>query len=230
MSFRHFTSYALYNSPMPKPPTNVHVERLNSVISDILNPIDSQAFSFRASVKNYIRQYRLANHLDANEVINEAYKRAMKAIAAEKVVKNWRAWLKVTCLNVVRERSRDRKRQIPTAPDSPVIANIECPSISRLLEKEEEEDRIRETRKKAICLRRAIEEYSEIEPDSAQLLHLRLVCNWSWGQVRQYLVDQGIPEVPSDSTLRKRASRAKTKIRHIYHRIEEEYIEAGACK
>lgn len=215
---------------MPTSHPDAHVDQLNHAVANILDPKDSRAFSFRSNINNRIRQYNLTNHLDANEVINEAYKRAISAIEAEKVIEHWQAWLKSTCFNIVREYSRDRKRHPSIDPQSFAIANLESNQTGHPFERCEEEVRIKEAKKRVICLTRAIEEYTKLEPALAQLLHLKLVNKWSWQHIREYLVNQSSEEVPSISTLRKRASRAKTKMRHLYHRIEEEYVEAKISK
>lgn len=211
-------------------PPDAPIERLNHAIANILNPNDSRAFSFRANVKLRIRQFHLTSHLDANEVINEAYKRAIAAIEKGQKIEHWQAWLRSTCFNIVRERSRDRKRHLTVDPQSPVVTNCPSSQIDRLFERSEEEARIEEAQKRKLCLARAIEIYAQREPELVHLLQLKLVKQWSWQRIREYLVQQSSEEVPSVSTLRKRASRAKTKLRRLYHQIEEEYSEAKISK
>ncbi len=206
------------------------VERLNYAIATILDPQDSRAFSFRAYIKNRIRQYHLTSQLDANEVINEAYKRAIAAIESGKEIEQWQAWLKATCFNIVREYSRDRKRHPSIDPQSVAIVNLQFSQMGHIPDRGEEAARVREAKKRAVCLKRAIEEYTRLEPDLALLLQLKLVHKWSWQRIREYLMQQGSDEVPSLSALRKRASRAKTTMRRLYHRIEEEYAEITVSK
>lgn len=215
---------------MSTPPLDAPIERLNHTIASILDPNDSRAFSFKANIKNRIRQYNLTSHLDANEVINEAYGRAITAIELGKEIEYWQAWLKATCFNIVREQSRDRKRHPSVDPQSSVITNLPFNQIGHLFERSEEEFRIQEAQKRTVCLTRAIEEYTKIEPELAYLLQLKLVNQWSWQHIKEHLVQQSSEEVPSVSTLRKRASRAKTKLRRLYHRIEEEYTEIKISK
>ena len=215
---------------MSTPPPGAPIERLNNTIASILDPNDSRAFSFRAKIKNCIRQFNLTSHLDAHEVINEGYKRGIAAIEKGKEIEYWQAWLKATCFNVVREHSRARKRHPPVDPQSPVITNYPSNQMGHLFERSEEASRLKEAKKRAICLAKAIEEYTRREPEMACLLQLKLVKQWRWQRIREHLVQQSSEEVPSVSTLRKRASRAKTALRRLYHQIEEEYSEAKLSK
>ena len=234
VELNHFTSYVLHAPHllpfMSLSHPNDPVERLNCAISSILDPRDSRAFSFKAYVKNRIRQYNLTSYLDANEVINEAYQRAISTIESGKDVQQWQAWLKTTCFNIVRERSRDRKRHPSIDPQSVVIANLQFNQMGHIPERGEEAARVRAAKKRVICLRRALEEYAKLDPDLSLLLQMKLVDQWSWQRIREHLVQQSSDEVPSLSALRKRASRAKTKIRSLYHRIEEEYTEVIVSK
>ena len=215
---------------MSTPPPDAPIERLNHTIANILDPNDSRAFSFNAYVKNRIRQFHLASYLDTNEVINEAYARAISAIEDGKPIKHWQAWLKATCFNIVRERSRDRKRHPTIDPQSSTVTNYPSSQLGHLFERSEEEARIKEAQKRMLCLAEAIKIYTQRDPELACLLQLKLVRQWSWQRIREYLVQQSCEEVPSVSTLRKRASRAKTKLRRLYHRIEEEFSEAKISK
>lgn len=215
---------------MSTSPPDAQIDRLNCTISSILDPNDSRAFSFRANIKNRIRQYNLTSHLEAHEVINEAYKRAIAAIEQGKKIEYWQAWLKATCFNIVREQSRDRKRHPSVDPQSSAIANLPSKPFTHLFENGEEASKIKEAQKRVICLERALEEYSNREPELACLLKLKLINRWSWQRIREHMVQQSSEEVPSVSTLRKRASRAKTRLRRLYHRIEEEYCEARIAK
>ena len=207
---------------MLTPSDNLHIERLNDAITHILEPQDSRAFSFSSNVKNRIRQFNLTNHLDCNEVINEAYQRGIAAVEAGKVIEHWQAWLKATCFNIVREASRARQRMPSIDPQSHAIANLQAVEIDRA----EMEASIKKALKRVMCLTRALEVYAEQEPELAHLLQLKLVDRWSWQRIREHLVQQSSDEVPSVAVLRKRASRGKTKIRRLYHQIEEEYVEA----
>jgi len=215
---------------MSPPPPGAQIERLNYTIASILDPNDSRAFSFKANIKNRIRQFNLTSQLDANEVINEAYKRAIAAIDRGKEIEYWQAWLKVTCFNIVREQSRARKRQPSVDPQSPAITNLPSNQMGHLFEHSEEESRVKEAQKRAFCLAKAMEKYTRREPELACLLQLKLVERWNWQRIREHLVQQSSEEVPSVSTLRKRASRAKTTLRRLYHQIEEEYSESRISK
>lgn len=215
---------------MSTPPPGNPIERLNHTIASILDPNDSRAFSFRAQIKNCIRQFNLTSHLDVHEVINEGYKRGIETIEKGKEVEYWQAWLKATCFNIVREHSRAGKRHPSVDPQSPAITNLPSNQIGHLFERSEEEARIKEAQKRVICLARAIEEYTRREPELAYLLQLKLVDQWRWQRIREHMVQQSREEVPSVSTLRKRASRAKTTLRRLYHQIEEEYSEAKISK
>lgn len=201
------------------------LDRLNETISDILNPQNSRAFSFKAFVKNCIRQFNLAGHLDPNEVINEAYKRAIRAIEKEKIVENWSAWLKSTCLNIIRERSRARKKCSLIDPQSHFIQNIRSHHSIDGPEPSKEEEESKAIQRQINILLQAIEKMEKSDCQELYLLKLRLIDRWSWEQIRDHLLQDSNGDVPNVAALRQRAARAKRKIRRIYHCIEEERVE-----
>lgn len=204
-------------------PPEDSVSRLHIAIADILNPEDSRAYSFKAYVKNRIRQFHLAGHLDPNEVINEAYKRAISAIEAEKEIRNWNAWLKTTCFNIIRERSRATQKCASVDPQSFIIANIQACDAVSVCDNEAKlaEDTVeREIR----ILYQALEELARIDPEAIRLLKLRLIDKLSWEKIREHLLRTTTLDVPSVAALRQRASRTKRKLRCLYHRIENASI------
>jgi hypothetical protein len=201
-------------------PSEGSIVRLNLEIAAILNPKDSRAYSFKAYVKNRIRQFHLKEHLNPNEVINEAYKRAIAAVEAGKEIQNWQAWLKTTCFNIIRERSRANKKCSSVDPQSLILANLQaCDAINVFNSKEEAT--AHEVEKQLMILEQALEELARTEFEDFQLLKLRLIDELSWASIRDYLLKNTDQDVPNLTTLRQRAVRAKRKLRRLYHRIED---------
>lgn len=204
-------------------PSTGSIMQLNIVITDILSPTASRAYSFKAFVKNRIRQFNLTDHLEPNEVINEAYKRAIAAVEAGKEIQNWQAWLKSTCFNIIREHSRAGKKCSTVDPQSIVLANLQaCNAISVSSPEGEETTQIVE--EQINILNQALHALAEEDQHAILLLKLRLLDGHSWEYIREYLLANTNEELPSQAALRQRAARAKRRLRRLYHRIEESTV------
>ena len=204
-------------------PPEGSIEQLNIVIAAILNPADSRAYSFKAFLKNRIRQFHLTDHLEPNEVINESYRRAIAAVEAGKEVQHWQAWLKSTCFNIIRERSRAGKKCSAIDPQSMVLANLQaCDAINVFSSQENDSAQLVEGQ--IAILHEALKELTKEDANAVRLLKLKLIDGLSWECIRAHLLATTNEELPNLAALRQRAARAKRKLRRLYHRIEESTV------
>lgn len=196
------------------------LELLNIEVKEILLEDCPHAYSFIAKVQRDLNQYQLQGQLEPHDIIHEAYERAVETICKGKKIRNAKAWLKTTCLNIVREKQRERFRQQPTDPQSRIFevvtsdcGNIpideSCPQVTR--------------QQKLELLQRALDILSRKKPQIAQLLTWRLLEKRSWEKIREQLVLDS-QTAPSEEALRQRATRAKRDLRQIYHKLEADYF------
>lgn len=218
------------SSGSPQPSSGGPLERLHRELEDLLNPDQSHPYSFITFVKVRVNQYGLRGNLDPYDVINESYKRAVSAIQQGKDIKNFKAWLRKTCLNIIRENKRGIQRHFPVNPQSAVFENFLAAEMPSMLDELEAAVRHAEIQKRLRILKKALAELAALEPDAVQLLEWRLVNGWNWSHIKEILESSGGEHAPSLDALRQRASRAKRKLRKLYHQIEQDLAETRISK
>lgn len=183
---------------------------LNDVMCQIVEPNSSYAYSMIAIVKRHIQRYGLT--CEPCEIISEAYLRGLIATDRGKRIQHWRAWIKKTIHNIVRERFRKQGKEFLIDPQSS--------SLDRALEVEDCCDDSYECN--ILIFQQALQQMRADDPNSAELMDWRILEDMSWQQVYQRLVDQG--RSPSSlEALRKQYSRAKHKLRRIFHELGGKY-------
>lgn len=205
------------SSPPSRPDPH---QSLNAEIDKIARRKSPDAYSFITSVERKIRQFKLDGTISVEVLLNEAYLRAIAYLDQGGVINNPKAWLHKTIFNIVREQSRQRKKQQPTDPQSHIL-EIETPETAELFSAEPFEgqeqlplaDRWR-------IFQEALEELLTCYPEQGRILQLRLIKKLSWEEVRQAIIaEEG--DAPTLQTLRKQGSRAKGTLRQLYHQRED---------
>ncbi len=79
----------------------------------LLNSGSPYATSMFAFIKRSLAQFHLSNSYSITWVLNEAYMRGVKLIAAGERIEKPLAWVRVTAYNIIREQSRDLKKSLP---------------------------------------------------------------------------------------------------------------------
>ncbi|MGB3616176.1 MAG: hypothetical protein WBA10_20450 [Elainellaceae cyanobacterium] len=200
-------------------------EQLQATIREILSTSSAHPYSFISMVKRFILQYDLDRFTHPHEIINIAYERAIAAEKKQVTIVNYKAWLRSTCLNIVRETSRQHRKELSMNPQSHAFDSL----ISAENTAETEEDVAQLTREQRIhLLLKALEQLIEMRPDIGQLMRLRLLNEYDWADIQQILAEDG--ETCKTATLRKRASRGKRLLRRIYHQLEDELLETQGAR
>lgn len=195
-------------------------QSLNAEIDKIARRKSPDAYSFITSVERQIRQFKLDGTISVEVLLNEAYLRAIAYLDQGGIINNPKAWLRKTIFNIVREQSRQRKRQQPTDPQSHIL-EIEAPETAELLSEElfESQEQLPLADRWRI-FQEALEELLTCYPEQSRILQLRLIEKLSWEEVRQVIMDaEG--DAPALPTLRKQGSRAKSLLRQLYHQRED---------
>ncbi len=196
--------------------------QLQDVVREILSTNSAHPYSFISMVQRFINQYNLSHTTEPHEIIHIAYERTLKA-EKKQTIRNYKAWLRSTCLNIIREKSRERRREILMDPQSYEFETqtaVEAESEPALL-------LTREQRIDLLWL--ALARLLEIRPDIGQLMKFRLLDGYEWADIQIILAGEG--ETCKAATLRKRAQRGKRLLRRIYHQLEEEFLQQqGAGK
>lgn len=177
----------------------------DQALTEILGKDNPRAVSILSSVQRTLRQYRLTAHLEAHEILHEAYLRGKKKLQSGETIHNAYAWLRRTAFHVIYERRRKYHRAGGTEPHilEAIVSDDHISLLQQLIVLEEID-----------LLYRALATLHQEDPDTTRLLYLKMVHNWSWSHIREWLIARG-ETPPSEATLRQRASRAKRRLREI---------------
>ena len=181
---------------------------LDLALSEILGRGNSYAYPTLATVRRHLYQFRLMHQFEPYEILFEAYLRGKTRQRNGEIIYNPHAWLKRTAFNIVREKSRQARRQASQSyEDIEYRISAEPDYVLEAIDLRHESD----------LLYIALRALSREDDHTAQLLVWRTIERLSWEQITTRLTDLGETNVPTQATLRKRVSRAKKRMRHIMH-------------
>jgi DNA-directed RNA polymerase specialized sigma24 family protein len=195
-----------HNTPLQ--PHSPSEDILDLAIEDILGKDNPSAYSTLTTIERSLRQFHLNSQIEAAEILAEAYLRGKKFLQSGQVINNPHAWLKKTAFNVIRERSRQcRKHRVEPYEEDKISED----PITNFVD-------IQELESDFADLRQAIKLLAKEDPKGAKLLYLKIIQGFSWQEIHDILLQQN-QEVASLATLRQRASRAKKRLRHLFHSV-----------
>lgn len=184
----------------------------------LCNFSDANACVVYSYIKRTLRQFNLDRICSVEEIISEVYVRGIASIEAGKTIDKPLAWLKVTCLNVIREMSRSRNNQLHRLQglDSDWI---EHEALMHNLADDSTVDEFIHAKLAAIR-----DSLSQLSLKEQELLRLRFAEGLSWKQVGDRLAVSGW-QFQDEVTLRKQGSRAIKRLRKVYDGI----VKATEC-
>jgi predicted RNA polymerase sigma factor len=177
----------------------------DQALTEILGKANPQAYSIMSAIQRMLRQYRLTSHVEPYEILHEAYLRGKQKLKTGELITNAHAWLRATAFYVISERKR-KDREGATEPH--ILEAIVLDERINLMQQQILAEELRLLYQSLAILERE-------DPASARLLALKTFQDWSWGDIRGWLISQGEPAT-SEATLRQRASRAKRRLREIF--------------
>jgi DNA-directed RNA polymerase specialized sigma24 family protein len=178
-------------------------QSLYKAVKAAYQPNSSNSLSLWASVQAELRRYKMEITNPASTILHESFLRGVKAIDQGKEIPSPSAWLRKTCHNVIKEKSRGKKR-------STQLENIDLiPGKDK--ESEEPEDELCQKYQK---VREALCQLSKVDQD---ILTLKIVEGRQWEAVQKKLILMG-HRMYSVEALRQRKSRAFRQLK--------EYIES----
>lgn len=180
-----------------------HFDHAVQALFDSNNP---ESITFCASITRTLRQHRLSGTYDTKDIIAEAYARSVVKIEEGTLIQIPLAWLRRTCLNVIREFKREQ-----TKIDKPKLDGDGCSFGGEAIEKiliDEDLQAIRFALKK-------------LSREDQQILHIRIVEGLSWQEIGERLA--GVSASPiRTGTARQRGSRALLRLRQHYESIRND--------
>jgi RNA polymerase sigma factor (sigma-70 family) len=179
------------------------VQQFNEAIYVLLKANTAHSKSLLAYIRRTLWQYNLDKRFSATDIFIEAYVRGVQFLlrSEEQTIKKPSAWMRMTVLNIVREKSRETKRSVPltweiesttTPPDGP-------------------DNPVNEG-----CFLAVIQAFNNLNHEERKIIQLRYFENMKWDEVREKIGDLGL----TTPTLRKRGQRALERLREEYHKIK----------
>ena len=86
----------------------VNRRKFEQAIQSLFSKDNPDSRIYCASITRQLRQFKLGRTYDAQEIITEAYTRGITLIDGGKSINNPLGWLRVTCINVIRELQREQ--------------------------------------------------------------------------------------------------------------------------
>lgn len=175
-------------------------QKFDAAVQALFDPHNSDAHRFCSVIVRLLGQYRLRGTYEEKDVIVEAYTRGIKYIEAGQLINEPLAWLRRTCLNVVREfrRTQDKIDQ-PKLDGEPLHPGDEV--FSKLIFEEDIK-----------AMQMALQ---QLTPDERKLLCLRVIEKRSWQEVAEALTLIEKTSI-SDNAARQRGYRVLSKLRQFY--------------
>jgi DNA-directed RNA polymerase specialized sigma24 family protein len=183
-------------------------EALDAAVIEVLGKNNPHAYSTISFIHRSLMQFNLASQFEAHEIFNEAYVRGREFIQTGGIIRNHHSWLKSTCFNIIREKSRKQRREPLIDPE--LVELIPC--LRAIEDSVVSQEDIHNNWK---ALLSSLDALGRTDPETARLMRLR-AKGLSWKEIQQQLVQEN-GEAASESTLRQKASRAKKTLRKIYH-------------
>lgn len=186
----------------PIPPPRPELQQFNAALDQLLKPENPPARSLLAFIRRTLRQYGLEGSFSEIDIFVIAYLRGVELLlgSSGKSIRNPRAWMRGTTLNVIREQSRERKKRQPLLTE--VVDRAAVPQL--------DEEHVDEN------LSAVMQAFECLSHDERKLIELKHLRGSSWQAVREKLGEQGTT-LPA---LRKRGQRALQKLRREYHKIK----------
>lgn len=179
--------------------------KFDESIQSLFDGKNPKGLSYCASVTRQLYQYRLGKTYDAREIITEAYTRGVKKIESGELIENPCAWLRTTCLFVIREFRRKQDKAVPRLDNE----ELWSPGDTVFSDFIKQED--------ILAIRAA---FCKLGVDDQRLISKRVIEGMSWQAIAESLTNSE-SEPLKVGTVRQRGARAFERLRQQYEVIRE---------
>ncbi|WP_088888844.1 sigma-70 family RNA polymerase sigma factor [Leptolyngbya ohadii] len=181
-------------------------QKFIEAVQPLFDDNDLAARSFHANVARLLRQFRLYTTYEVREIIAEAYIRGIKRIESGKLIDNPRAWLRSTCLNVIRDLRRKQDKEEKPKIDPTTLWGSGETSLSQLIVRED--------------LRALALAFQKLTPKEQQLLYAKYCEGLTWERITEIVSESTGTDIPC-GTVRQQGSRALKRLFKHYSLIRE---------
>jgi hypothetical protein len=190
--------------------TDRRIMAFNQWMTELLIEGNPAFFSFIFVIRRWLLQFCLSGFYEPTEIIHTAYLRGINYLLKDKenAIANYGPWMRATCLNIIRELSRDVQAYTSIEPEVLLLIDfVHTPNSEVEFEEMVEH------------LQKAIQILRSRDPKAADLLEWRYFQNLPWENIQERLREMSDSEDISLANLRQRGVRARRKLRKIYHDI-----------
>lgn len=180
------------------------IEQLLDEARELLGSNSSSGRLLYAFVRRNLYRFHLNGDFCEAAILNEALIRAVTATRRGIVIQELSAWLRRAAYNIIREKSRDRKRLVSLDSEPERVEQVVCQA-------EEIEDDLS-------FIQAA---FGLLEPRDQRILMLKIVQGLSWQEIHNILSIEGQPDC-SIPALRKQKERALIRLRKKFHSLKPE--------
>jgi RNA polymerase sigma factor (sigma-70 family) len=188
-------------------------QSFDAEIKALLKPDNPDAYSLLTHIQRCLKQFNLSQRYHPNDILHDTYLRAIEGLEAGKKIENCLAWIRATAYNIIREYSRDAQKSHLVEPNSAwletALQSAQGNSVTEIEIKEDLEDVLR-----------ALETIEAMNPADFKILRLKYAEKMSWKEISEFLVGEG-EVLQTEEALRQRASRAKKKLRQVFHSFRQ---------
>ena len=161
-----------------------------------------------------INQFRLNKFYQPNDILNEVYKRGIKALEEGKTINSVSGWIRGTAYNYIRELSRKKSKTKSFEELSEKESKYVTKSLNLLQKYATIQDRFEKANNKIELLNEALK---KLTLEEQRLLNYKEIQGLSWQEIASLEEYQGI----TPSALRKRKERVIKKLREFCHSTVE---------
>lgn len=180
-------------------------EEFERVFEELLRGQSAESRSTFAFVKRTIWQSNLGGRYETSDILTEVYIRAKFSQKINKPI----PWIRSTAFNYCRELSRGEKRERLLTQKA--IDESKQELVSSPIEEISEE-------KREANLNKIKEAWAYLSSEEREILRVQIIEALSWKEIQARFSISG-KEVPTVEALRKRGSRARKKLRELFHGI-----------
>jgi RNA polymerase sigma factor (sigma-70 family) len=177
------------------------VQQFNEAIYILLKANTAKSRSLLAFIRRTLWSYSLDKQLTVVDVFIEAYTRGVQYLgqAEGEIIETPSAWMRVTALNVIRDKSRERQKFVPLTWEIDAQSNHPEDNIPSFEE----------------CFIAVIQAFNCLNHEERNIIQLKHLEGRSWKDVIAKIGESGLTEAAA----RKRGQRALDKLRKEYHKI-----------
>ncbi|GJD22651.1 hypothetical protein RIVM261_076070 [Rivularia sp. IAM M-261] len=186
------------------------INLFNLSIQLLLDPSEPQSLIILATIKRHLLQFKIDDYYEPLDIFQEAYIRGFKKVIMGDEIPCLPAWIKLTALNIVREKFREKQKMNNLKEmyksESELILTYNN-NVNSTIDANVE------------LLESAIKSLSK---EDYNILKLHIIDGLSWRKIAEYLVsikeELEVNELIV-TRLRKRGQRALERLRQNYHGI-----------